>query len=245
MARFVVAIALFATFLSSGCAATQTYLEYKDLKTNTITHATIFLPPSPPDKKTIWIETRNSSDKDIDLQPLAALLTARGFKVVQDPEAANFWLQVNILFVGQGEISAIRQSVLGGWGGPLAGVAGGAMIGGAVSKSPAGVGYGIGIGGIIGAGVEMVSGSLVKTVTYVVVTDIQISEKSKTAVAQGQFSNIRQGTGTTVTQSTSETSDRRLYRNRIASLATKVNLEFAEASPAITQGLLKSLSNAF
>lgn len=244
MVRFATVL-LLATFLSLGCAATQTYLEYKDLKTNTITHATVFLPPTPPDKKTIWIETRNTSDKDIDLQPLASLLAARGFRVVQDPETAHFWLQVNILFVGQGEISAIRQSVLGGWGGTLAGVVGGAMIGGAVSKSPAGVGYGMGIGGIIGAGAEMISGSLVKAVTYVVVTDIQISERSKTVINQTQRARIGQGTGTVITQSTPETSDRRLYRNRIASLATKVNLDFAEASPVIAQGLLKSLSNAF
>jgi len=39
-----------------------------------------------------------------------------------------------------------------------------------------------------------------------------------------------------------EESGWRLYRTRVASTAVKVNLEFEEARPALTQGLLGSLA---
>jgi len=70
----------------------------------------------------------------------------------------------------------------------------------------------------------------------------QLSEKSDKPVAQTQTANVQQGTSTTVFQNVAEESGWRLYRTRVASTAVKVNLEFDEARPALTQGLLRSLA---
>jgi len=95
---------------------------------------------------------------------------------------------------------------------------------------------------LVGGAGELIAGSLVKKVTYTMITDAQLSEKSDKPVAQTQTANVQQGTSTTVFQNVAEESGWRLYRTRVASTAVKVNLEFDEARPALTQGLLRSLA---
>ncbi len=207
--------------------------------------ATVFLPPATPEKRTLWIDVRNTSDQDIDFGQLGSMLASRGYRIVADPEKANYHLQANILYVGRDDKSAIRQSSLyGGWGGPVAGVAAGTIAGARIGGTPLGVGVGGAVGGIVGSVAEMIAGSLVKSVVYTMVTDIQIAERSAAPVAQIQNSNLQQGTATTVTQNVTETSGWKLYRTRIVSSATKVNLDFSEAKPQLTNGLLRSVANS-
>ena len=243
--RFAFPLVLGAAIALSGCAATQVYLENKDLQVQTRMSATVFLPPATPGKRTVWVDVRNTSDQDIDLGQLGSLLTSRGYRIVDNPEKANYHLQANILYVGRDDKSAIRQSSLyGGWGGPVAGVAAGTAAGAGIGGTPLGVGVGGIVGGIVGGVAEMIAGSLVKSVVYTMVTDIQIAERSAAPVAQTQHSNLQQGTATTVTQNVTETSGWKLYRTRIVSTATKVNLDFNEAKPQLTNGLLKSVANS-
>jgi hypothetical protein len=228
--------------LAYGCAATQVALQYKDLDVQTKMSATIFLPPVSPDKKTLWVDVRNTSDKDLDLAPLSGLIAARGYRIVTNPDEANYRLQVNVLYVGKADPAAIEKSLYAGWGGPLAGTAAGAIAGAGIGRSPAGVGIGAGVGALVGGAAELISGSLVKKVTYTMITDVQLSEKSATPVAQTQVANVQQGTATSVNQTVAEQSGWRLYQTRVASTAVKVNLEFEEARSPLTQGLLRSLS---
>jgi hypothetical protein len=232
-----------AVVVLPGCAATQIALQYKDLDVQTRMSSTIFLPPVAADKKTLWIDVRNTSDKELDLSPLASMLAARGYQIVTDPEAANYRLQINVLYVGKGDQAAIERSLYAGWGGPLAGAVTGAIAGGVIGGTPAGVGIGAGIGGLLFGAADLVTGSLVKKVTYCMITDVQVSEKSAKPVAQMQSANVQQGTSTTIQQNVGEDSNWRLYRTRVASSAVKVNLEFEEAKPTLLQGLLRSLSN--
>jgi len=228
--------------LASGCAATQVALEHKDLSVQTQMSATIFLPPVASEKKTVWVDVKNTSDKDVDLAPLAALISARGYRIVTNPDEANYRLQVNVLYVGKADPAAIHQSLYAGWGGPLLGATAGALAGAGIGRSAAGVGIGAGVGLLVGGAGELIAGSLVKKVTYTMITDAQLSEKSDKPVAQTQTANVQQGTSTTVFQNVAEESGWRLYRTRVASTAVKVNLEFDEARPALTQGLLRSLA---
>ncbi len=108
--RFALPVVLSAGIALSGCAATQVYLENKDLQVQTRMSATVFLPPATPGKRTVWVDVRNTSDQDIDLGQLGSMLTSRGYRIVDDPETANYHLQANILYVGRDEKSAIRQS---------------------------------------------------------------------------------------------------------------------------------------
>jgi hypothetical protein len=119
-----------------GCAATQVAIEKKDLKVETLMSDTIFLDVEKNLPRTVYVDIRNSSDKDFDLLgPVTARLTQRGYTVVQNPDAASYILQANILQVGQADPSALRTSVYSGYGGALAGGLAGAAIGATTGKT--------------------------------------------------------------------------------------------------------------
>lgn len=105
-----------------------------------------------------------------------------------------------------------------------------------------GVGVGAAVGGILGYGAELVAGALVKAVTYTVITDFQLSERSDKPIAQQQYSTLAQGTQTQVHQQVAETTEWRRYRSRVASTATQVNLEFESAKPVLVERLMRSLA---
>jgi len=243
--------------LLGGCAAAQVALERKDLEVQTQMSQTIFLQPVSPDKKTVWIEIKNTSDKDLDLSPLPTMIAGRGYRLVQDPTHAYYWLQVNVRYVGSASLSAIRDSLYAGWGGTVAGAATGTMAG-VAANSPSGVAIGGLAGGLLGGAAELVAGSLVKTVTYTAITDVQISEPAQpgsvppppvpqttTTTVQAPAPGVVGApatTTTTVEQTVPPPPGRSAYRTRVASTATKVNLSFDEAKPAITERLLRSLA---
>ncbi len=239
---FVVITALLVAVVLTGCAATVTALKHKDLEVQTKMSETIFLEPVAPEKRTVWIEVKDTSDHQVDLGPLSAMLAAKGYRVVSDPEAAQYRFQVNCLFIGKASQAAIDQSVGVGYGGPLVGILAGAGAGAAIGRDPLGVGVGAVIGGLLGAGAEAVAGALVKVVTYTVITDVQVSERSAIPVAQQQYGTFTQGTQTQVQQQVAETTTWKKYRNRVASTATQVNLDFKEAKPVLVDRLLKSLA---
>lgn len=239
---FVVIAALLAAVALAGCAATVTALKHKDLEVQTKMSETIFLDPVSPEKRTVWIEVKNTSDQEVDLSPLIGLVTAKGYRVVSDPESAQYVLQVNCLFIGKASQAAIDQSVGVGYGGPLVGILAGAGAGAAIGRDPLGVGVGAVVGGVLGGAAEAVAGALVKVVTYTVVTDVQISERSAMPVAQQQYGTFTQGTQTQVQQQVAETTTWKKYRNRVASTATQVNLDLKDAKPVLVDRLLKSLA---
>lgn len=241
MKRAGPALILVLALTVMGCAAAETWLKYKDLETQTQMSHSIFLEPVPPEKKTVWVEVKSTADEPLDLSVLSALLTQKGWRVVNDPHQANFRLQVNVLQVGKASLAAIRDSLYAGWGGTVAGTAIGGVIG-TTTDSPKGIGIGTGVGGVIGAGVELVTGALVKKVTYSVITDVQLAARSDQPVAKQETTNIAQGSGSTVAQQVVSEGPWKLYRTRVASTATKANLSFEEARPALTERLLKSLA---
>lgn len=243
MQRWIVGVLMLG--FVCGCAATQVAIEKKDLKVETLMSDTIFLDVEKNLPRTVYVDIRNSSDKDFDLLgPVTAKLAQRGYTVVADPAAASYVLQVNILQVGQADPSALRTSVYSGYGGALAGGLAGAVIGAATGHG-SGAYYGGAIGGLVGGAAELVAGSMVKDVTFSVITDVMVSEKTRDKVYESQQANLAKGKGTTVTQSIQKTSDRQRYQTRIASSANKVNLKFEEALPALQDGLARSIAGIF
>ena len=121
---------------------------------------------------------------------------------------------------------------------------GGAAIGGA-THGWGGAAYGAGIGALAGGVGELVAGSLVKDVTYTIITDLMISERSVDKVEQTVQSDLQQGKGSKIEQTSKSTVDRKRYQTRIASSANKVNLKFEEAQSPMIEGLARSIAGVF
>jgi hypothetical protein len=123
-------------------------------------------------------------------------------------------------------------------------MAAGATIG-AATGGVTGLGYGTAIGGLGAGAGELIAGSLVKNVTYAMITDVQIMETTDEAVHQQVQSDLQQGTGTTVIQSSTSERTRKKFQTRVATSANKVNLKFTEAQPVIEANLASALAGIF
>ncbi|WP_027360824.1 complement resistance protein TraT [Desulforegula conservatrix] len=238
-----VIVILSAMILFSGCAATQVALSKKDLKVENRMSATIFLDVDNMAEKSIYLDIRNTSAKDIDITPFVlSNLEGKGYKITKDAKSAFYLMQANILFVGQADQTALEQSVTAGFGGALAGAAVGAAASGASNSS---ILTGAAVGGLIGGAAEMLSGSFVKDVTYSIITDIQISEKTKEKVEQDSQAELETGAESSTTQTSETTVNRKKYQSRLATTANQVNLTFEEAQPMIEEGLIRAISGLF
>jgi hypothetical protein len=230
-----------------GCAAVHTSIAKKDLDVQTKMSDTVFLDPVGPDKKTIFVQIRNTSDRPFDIEgAIVSALVARGYRVTQDPDAAHFRLLGNLLSVAKASPTAADAALASGYGGVFAGGAAGAAVGG-VTHGWTGAAVGGAVGGILGGLTETVANAAVKDVTYMIVTDIEITEKARPGVVVRQDSqqDASQGVGGRRTQTSSEVMDMKKYRTRIVSTANKANLEYEEAAPQLTQGLIRSVSGLF
>lgn len=232
---------LSAMALLTSCAATQTALEHHSLEANSKLSKTVFLDPVGQNQKTIFIAVKNTSEETLALQrPLTQAITARGYRVVNNPSQAHYMLQANVLKVGKMSRTASQNALGGGYGSALAGAAAGAALG-SFGTSNTMIG-----GGIAGGLVGLAADSLVKDVNYTVITDVQISEKvGKGAVHEHFNSSLENGTASGTYQTSSKRVDYQRYRTRVVSNADKVNLSFKEARPALEQGLVKTLAGIF
>lgn len=233
--RLAVVGMLLVAIALSGCSAVVTGLKGKDLQVQTSMSEPIYLEPVSPDKRTVWVESRSMCDQPMDFSPLGEFLTARGYRVVADPEAAHHLLRVTCVRIEKSSRAAVDTDF--GKGAILGMALLGAIAGAAIGDV---TGF---VGGAIGAGLgEALLGALVKEVTYTVVTDLQLSERSPIPVVQEQTATLTQGTQTQLGQQVGDTAHWKHYRNRITSTATRVNLDFEDARSLLVQGLLKSLA---
>lgn len=246
------AVAGIALMFLSGCAASQTMISKRNLDVQTKMSETIFLDPVGPDKKVIFVDVRNTSDKDnFDIAaPIKDAIAKRGYRITHNPDEAHYRLQANVLSVAKTDPTAAQQALAGGFGGPLMSAVGGAVAGAAIGGLAGGypgAGIGAGVGGLAFAGAEMVTGALVKDVLYMVVTDVQVVEKAADGVIvrQDNQQDLKQGIGGSQQQTSSEVTKHKKYRTRVVSTANKANLDYEEAAPALTQGLTKSLAGLF
>lgn len=237
--------ALMVLLCFGGCAATEVALEHKDLTVSTRMSSTVFLNVENRTEKTIFLDIKNTSDRDLEVRPMIeARLRSDGYTITSNAQDAFYILQANILQVGVANPSALNEALGAGFGGGLAGIAAGAVIG-ANTSSPYGAVNGAAIGGLIGSAGELIAGSLVKNVTYSMITDVQIMERSAQPVSQTVSSDLGQGTGTRVRQTAAATTDWRKYQTRIVSTANQVNLKFETALPLLQAQLAKSLAGIF
>jgi len=240
----IIFVALSVSLLG-GCAATQTAISKRNLDVQNKMSATIFLDPVAPEKQTVYIQVRNTSDKELNISAaIAGAVSSHGYRVVNNPEKAHYMLQASVLQVGKADPSAAQAALARGYGGAIEG-AGIGLLAAAATNNRNNSGYG-GLG-LAGAVIGTVANAAVKDVTYTMITDLQISERAANGVIvqQQTDTNMAQGTATTISQQSSSTSNWKRYRTRIVSTANKVNLAFAEARPELERGLLRSISGIF
>lgn len=234
----VAALGLMA--MVGGCAATHTAISKSDLDVQSKMTDTIFLDPVPPSRQTVYLQVKNTSDKpDFNIDPdLRGAIAAKGFTVTNNMDQAHYILQVNVLQVGKMDPSAAERMFAGGYGSALGTSAAGATIGALAGGSW----MAAGIGGLAGMAVATVADAAVKDVTYSVITDVQISERSRAVVQEQTRQYLKQGRGGTRNVLADETSNWKRYQTRILSTANRVNLSYETAAPSLKAGLVQSIS---
>ncbi len=241
--RRLAATALVAGSLAlSGCAATNTMISKRDLDVQTRMSATVFLDPVSPDKRVVFVQVRNTSDKpDFDLaSAIKGAVVSKEYRLTENPDEAHYLLQANVLQVGKTDPSAADLALAGGYGGGLEG----ALVGAGISGSLGG-GTETNLGaGLLGAALGTVANAMVKDVTFTIITDLQISERAKEGVEVTETNSqmLTQGTSGGKSVQSVETTDWKRYQTRIVSTANKANLKFEEAAPELVQGIIRSVS---
>jgi hypothetical protein len=227
--------------LLSGCAATHIALSKKNLDVQTKMSASLFLDPVDDDKlKTVAIFVRNTSDKpDFEItESMRQALVAKGYQVVPKMNQAHYVLQVNILQVGKMSPSAAEASIYRGYG------ADGVALGAGAAYVASGNDKQIVGAGILGGIASVVADSLVKDVTFALITDLQIRERAVGSMKVRSVSSHYNQSGTSggTWSTSSEDSKWKTYQTRILSSANKVNLDFAEAAPELKSALAHSIA---
>lgn len=216
----------------------STAVKKRNLDVKTQMSETIWLEPT--SDKTVFLQVRNTSDKDMSgLQTqIASELTAKGYRVTSSPDAAYFWVQANVLKADKMDLRQTQGFLSSGYEGGATAAALGAGIT-AYNSSSAGATLGVGLAsGLVGLAAD----AMVEDVNYTMVTDLQISERSKAKVTTDNIAALRQGTSGMKVQTSTEQGDRAKYQTRVVSSANKVNLKFDEAKPVLEAQLAKSIA---
>ncbi len=238
--------------LMSGCAATQTSIAKQNLDVQTKMSEAVFLEPVAPHQRTIFVQVRNTSDKpNFDIEPsVKSAILSRGYRVIDNPDLAHYKLQAQVLSVSKSSPTAAESALNDGFGGTIVGAGTGAISGaviGGLAGGRNGAAIGAGVGGLLGGVIATIADSSVKDVTYVAVTDVLISEKTRNGIVGRRNLQIDndQGRGGSERQTFAEATNEKRHRTRVVSTANKANLNFEEAAPELTQGLTRSLAGLF
>lgn len=238
---FVAAIAAM-----TGCAATNVALSKKDLDVQTKTSTAIFVDPVSPDKRTIFVDVK-SGVQEFDRAVFKKLLiesfatNSNGYKVIDDPEKAQYVLSAFVLNLEKASPSASQQALGRGYQG--GGILAGAALGGATNN-----GYKGALGGaVLGGATDLISGALVKDVTFMLVCDIQIKERAKAGVVVTRNTSINTKVSDSggVRQSSTEESNQKEYATRIVTTANKANLKLEDAQDPIYRKTSAAIAGFF
>lgn len=244
------AVAVCLVFIVNGCAATRTLIEKRKLNVETKMSETIFLEPVSPEKRVVYVDIKNTTDKELPgiEYGIKGRIVSSGFKVTEDPAEATYILQANILKVGKTDLEEANSILGGGYQGVVEGAVVGAVIGGAIGGDVDEINKGTVAGAIAGGVAGFLFDALVTDDLFTMVTDIQIRERAREGelIYETQDTDAPQGTATRTTQ-TSHVDDVKwkIYRTRVVSVANKANLDFEEAKPHLQAGLERSIGGIF
>lgn len=154
-----------------GCAATERVIDYSEMKTDVKMDRSIFLEPIKKHPKKVYVETKHTTNRP-DLvsgfQPtLVGMVQGKGYQVVSDPNQADYLIQSNIRYIGEYNDRIIQDGV-------VTGAAVGALSGLAIARSAAGVAGGALVGGALGLGADIAT----RTKTCIIAVDVRITERA-------------------------------------------------------------------
>ncbi|WP_449544123.1 complement resistance protein TraT [Lelliottia nimipressuralis] len=227
-----------STLALSGCGAMSTAVKKRNLDVKTQMSQTVWLEPS--SEKTVYLQVRNTSDQDMSglEAQISNALSAKGYRVTDSPDDAYYWVQANVLKAEKMDLRASQGFLSTGYEGAATAAALGAGIT-AYNSASAGATLGVGLAsGLIGLAAD----SMVEDVNFTMVTDLQISERSKATVTTDNIAALKQGTSGVKVQTSTEQGNRAKYQTRVVSNANKVNLKFEEAKPVLEAQLAKSIT---
>ena len=230
---------IFLSFLLMmvSCSTMHTVISKRNLDVQTKMSDTIWLEPAAANQKTVFVKISNTSGKNLNIeQKIVNTLLAKGYRIVNDPAEAKYWLQANILKVDKVNLdkdSGFSDAVLGAG---IGGVLGAQRSGGAYTA----LGW-----GLAGAAIGTLADALVDDTAYAMVTDILISEKTGRNVQNSTRNSVKQGNSGTMTSSTSSSSNIEKYSTRVLSTANQVNLNFNSAIPILEDELIKVITGIF
>ena len=231
----IIFLGLLLTIVS--CSTMHTVISKRNLDVQTKMSDTIWLEPAAPNQKIVFVKISNTTGKNLNIeQKIVNALSAKGYRVVNDPAEAKYWLQANILKVDKVNLdndNGFSDAVLGAG---IGGILGAQRSGGAYTA----LGW-----GLAGAAIGTLADALVNDTAYAMVTDILISEKTGRNVQNSTKNAVKQGNSGTMTSSTSSSSNIEKYSTRVLSTANQVNLNFNSAVPILEDELIKVITGIF
>lgn len=227
---------LIVGLIMTGCSSVYTSVSKSDLTTEVHTSHSIFLDPVAPEKRVVYLDIKNTSDKpqlSIESQVRSRLLS-KGYTITQNPEQATYWLQANILKVT--EVNGDDEDAE-----KLDGAVSGAAVGSAFGK-----GSGRDASMIAGAVIGMAANASVKDIYVTIVTDVQISVLQPGLNVQvAEESSVTTGQGSSRHTTVETQTNRKQFRTQIMATANRVNLTFEEAQGPLAQGVINALAGLF
>ena len=233
--KSIIFLGLLLTMVS--CSTMHTIISKRNLDVQTKMSDTIWLEPAAANQKTVFVKVSNTSGKNLNIeQKIISVLSAKGYRIVNDPAEAKYWLQANILKVDKVNLDSdngFSDAVLGAG---IGGVLGAQRSGGAYTA----IGW-----GLAGAAIGTLADALVDDTAYAMVTDILITEKTGRNVQTATRNSVKQGNSGSMTSTSSGTSNMEKYSTRVLSTANQVNLNFNSAIPLLEDELGKVIAGIF
>ena len=236
-------------FLSMyGCAAMTTSISKRNLDVQTKTSTAVFVDAVKRDQRTVYVDIRSgvmefdrSQFKKSVLESFAK--NDNGYHVTDDPDSATYLLNIFVLSLEKASPTAAEAQLKKGYVGGSA-IAAGAMAG---SLSGGNRGQNAMKGALIAGVTESIANAFVQDVTYMLVADVQIKERTHNGVIVRKDTKIstQEGDAGGSTQRVSEATNRKEYRTRIVTTANKANLELTEAQPLMFQKTAYAMSGFF
>ncbi|WP_314294327.1 complement resistance protein TraT [Fusobacterium periodonticum] len=231
----IIFLGLLLTIVS--CSTMHTVISKRNLDVQTKMSDTIWLEPAAPNQKIVFVKISNTTGKNLNIeQKIVNALSAKGYRVVNDPAEAKYWLQANILKVDKVNLDNDNGFSDAALGAGIGGILGAQRSGGAYTA----LGW-----GLAGAAIGTLADALVDDTAYAMVTDILISEKTGRNVQNSTKNAVKQGNSGTMTSSTSSSSNIEKYSTRVLSTANQVNLNFNSAVPILEDELIKVITGIF
>ncbi|MBA5865428.1 MAG: hypothetical protein GDA67_01895 [Nitrospira sp. CR1.3] len=217
---------------------------------------TVFLDPSM--NRTAYLQLRNiSENQSVTLNDIKAKLTGKGYQLINDPEQANYWIQVKVVYCHKGADGVTPESVAkAGFGAGVssggtamasassvdAGGMGGMPMGGSMPDMNAMMRQAMAMSGGRGGfgGMQMPQAPKEDGVIYLCVADVQITDRK-----MGKPLGRPTGMTGTVTERKGDNPLPKVQQMRMVGHVRQKDLDIPEATPIIQEKISTGIAGLF